>query len=111
MIYHTYLKKLASRINSIGPACKTLLDRRARVRCRFSDTFASPKFQPATVPVQVIRNPGDYASAALSRRNPRAESGSALCSLRQVADCSRLTTCLDCASEPARNGPFTRQFE
>jgi hypothetical protein len=28
----------------------------------FSVTFASPKFQPITVPVQVIRNPGDYAS-------------------------------------------------
>ncbi len=28
----------------------------------FSVTFASPRFQPVTVPVQVIRNPGDYAS-------------------------------------------------
>jgi hypothetical protein len=28
----------------------------------FSVTFASPKFQPVTVPVQVIRNPGDFAS-------------------------------------------------
>ncbi|MEH2527142.1 hypothetical protein V1288_005051 [Bradyrhizobium sp. AZCC 2176] len=30
----------------------------------FSVTFASPKFQPVTVPVQVIRNPGDFASPA-----------------------------------------------
>jgi hypothetical protein len=28
----------------------------------FSVTFASPKFQPVTVPVQVIRNLGDFAS-------------------------------------------------
>jgi hypothetical protein len=28
----------------------------------FSVTFASPKFQPVTVPVRVIRNPGDFAS-------------------------------------------------
>ena len=28
----------------------------------FSVTFAGPKFQPVTVPVQVIRNPGDFAS-------------------------------------------------
>ena len=105
----------ADATTSLGPACKTpcAIDVPAP-DAGFSVTFAMPKFQPVTVPVQVIRNPGDYASAAqqaLPRRNPRAESGSALCSLRQVADCSRLTTCLDCASQPARKGPFTRQFE
>ncbi|WP_156434891.1 hypothetical protein [Bradyrhizobium lablabi] len=28
----------------------------------FSVTFAVPKFHPVTLPVQVIRNPGDFAS-------------------------------------------------
>ena len=29
-----------------------------------TSAIASPKFQPVTVPVQVIRNPGDFASPA-----------------------------------------------
>ena len=41
------------------------LDRRG-----FSVTFASPKFQPVTVPVQVIRNPGDFASPATTIIEP-----------------------------------------
>ncbi len=36
----------------------------------FSVTFASPKFQPVTVPVQVIRNPGDFASPAATIIDP-----------------------------------------
>ena len=36
----------------------------------FSVTFASPKFQPVTVPVQVIRNPGDFASPATTIIEP-----------------------------------------
>jgi len=36
----------------------------------FSVTFASPKFQPVTVPGQVIRNPGDFASPATTIIEP-----------------------------------------
>ena len=36
----------------------------------FSVTFAMPKFQPVTVPVQVIRNPGDSASPATTIIEP-----------------------------------------
>jgi hypothetical protein len=35
-------------------------------------TLASPKFQPVTVPVQVIRNPCDFASPATTTIEPSA---------------------------------------
>ena len=55
----------ADATTSLGPACKTpcSIDVPAP-DTGFSVTFASPKFQPVTVPVQVIRNPGDFASPA-----------------------------------------------
>jgi hypothetical protein len=53
----------ADATTSLGPSCKTpcSIDVPAP-DAGFSVTFASPRFQPVTVPVQVIRNPGDYAS-------------------------------------------------
>ena len=53
----------ADATTSLGPACKTpcSIDVPAP-DTGFSVTFASPKFQPVTVPVQVIRNPGDSTS-------------------------------------------------
>ncbi len=53
----------ADATTSLGPGCKTpcSIDVPAP-DAGFSVTFASPRFQPVTVPVQVIRNPGDYAS-------------------------------------------------
>ena len=53
----------ADATTSLGPACTTpcSIDVPAP-DAGFSVTFASPKFQPVTVPVQVIRNPGDFAS-------------------------------------------------
>jgi hypothetical protein len=53
----------ADATTSLGPACKTpcSIDVPAP-DAGFSVTFASSKFQPVTVPVQVIRNPGDFAS-------------------------------------------------
>ena len=53
----------ADATTSLGPACKTpcSIDVPAP-DAGFSVTFAGPKFQPVTVPVQVIRNPGDFAS-------------------------------------------------
>jgi hypothetical protein len=55
----------ADATTSLGPGCKTpcSIDVPAP-DAGFSVTFASPRFQPVTVPVQVIRNPGDYASPA-----------------------------------------------
>ena len=53
----------ADATTSLGPACKTPCSVDVPAPdAGFSVTFASPKFQPVTVPVQVIRNPGDYAS-------------------------------------------------
>lgn len=53
----------ADATTSLGPGCKTpcSIDVPAP-DAGFSVTFASPKFQPMTVPVQVIRNPGDFTS-------------------------------------------------
>ena len=61
----------ADATTSLGPACKTpcSIDVPAP-DAGFSVTFASPKFQPVTVPVQVIRNPGDFASPAATIIDP-----------------------------------------
>ena len=53
----------ADATTSLGPACKTHCSVDVPAPdAGFSVTFTLPKFQPATVPVQVIRNPGDSAS-------------------------------------------------
>ena len=61
----------ADATTSRGPACKTpcAIDVPAP-DAGFSVTFAMPKFQPVTVPVQVIRNPGDSASPATTIIEP-----------------------------------------
>jgi hypothetical protein len=61
----------ADATTSLGPACKTpcSIDVPAP-DAGFSVTFASPRFQPVTVPVQVIRNPGDFASPATTIIEP-----------------------------------------
>ena len=61
----------ADATTSLGPACKTpcSIDVPAP-DAGFSVTFASPKFQPVTVPVQVIRNPGDSTSPATTIIEP-----------------------------------------
>ena len=61
----------ADATTSLGPACKTpcSIDVPAP-DAGFSVTFAGPKFQPVTVPVQVIRNPGDFASPATTIIDP-----------------------------------------
>ena len=53
----------ADATTSLGPACKTPCSVEIPAPdAGFSVTFAGPRFQPVTVPVQVIRNPGDFAS-------------------------------------------------
>jgi hypothetical protein len=61
----------ADATTSIGPGCKTpcSIDVPAP-DAGFSVTFASPKFQAVTVPVQVIRNPGDYTSPPTTITDP-----------------------------------------
>ena len=61
----------ADATTSLGPACKTpcSVDVPAP-HAGFSVTFTSPKFQPVTVPVQVIRNPGDFASPPTTITDP-----------------------------------------
>ena len=61
----------ADATTSLGPACKTPCSVQVPAPdAGFSVTFAMPKFEPATVPVQVIRNPGDYASPAATIIEP-----------------------------------------
>lgn len=61
----------ADATTSLGPGCKTpcSIDVPAP-DAGFSVTFASPKFQSVTVPVQVIRNPGDYTSPPMTITDP-----------------------------------------
>jgi hypothetical protein len=61
----------ADATTSLGPGCKTpcSIDVPAP-DAGFSVTFASPRFQPVTVPVQVIRNPGDFASPPTTITDP-----------------------------------------
>lgn len=61
----------ADATTSLGPACKTPCSVNVPAPdAGFSVTFAMPKFQPVTVPVQVIRNPGDFSSPATTIIEP-----------------------------------------
>jgi hypothetical protein len=61
----------ADAVTSLGPACKTPCSVSVPAsNSGFSVTFNLPNFQPATVPVQVIRNPGDYATPASTTIDP-----------------------------------------
>ena len=61
----------ADATTSLGPGCKTPCSVEiAAPDAGFSVTFAGPKFQPVTIPVQVIRNPGDSASPATTVIEP-----------------------------------------
>ena len=53
----------ADATTSLGPACKTPCSVQVPAPdAGFSVTFAMPRFETVTVPVQVIRTPGDFAS-------------------------------------------------
>jgi hypothetical protein len=55
----------ADATTSLGPGCKTPCTVSVPAPdAGFSVTFNLPRFQPVTVPVQVIRNPGDFATPA-----------------------------------------------
>jgi hypothetical protein len=61
----------ADATTSLGPGCKTpcAIDVPAP-DAGFSVTFAMPRFQPVTIPVQVIRNPGDTISPPVTITDP-----------------------------------------
>jgi hypothetical protein len=56
---------------SLGPACKTPCSVAVVApESGFSVTYTLGKFQPATVPVQVIQNPGDFSTPASTMIDP-----------------------------------------
>ncbi len=56
---------------SLGPGCKTPCSVSvAPPDTGFSVTYTLDKYQPATVPVQVIRNPGDFSTPATTTIDP-----------------------------------------
>ena len=55
----------ADATTSLGPGCKTPCSVAVPAPdAGFTVTFALPRFQPVTIPVQVIRNPGDFTTEA-----------------------------------------------
>jgi len=53
----------ADATTSVGPGCKTPCSIAvASPDAGFTVTFAMPRFQPVTIPVRVIRTPGDFTS-------------------------------------------------
>ena len=56
---------------SLGPGCKTPCSVAvAAPDAGFSVTYTLNQFQPATIPVQVIRNPGDFSTPASTTFDP-----------------------------------------
>lgn len=61
----------ADATTSLGPACKTPCSVSVPAPdAGFTVTFVLPRFQLVTVPVQVIRNPGDFANPATTTVEP-----------------------------------------
>jgi hypothetical protein len=56
---------------SLGPSCKTPCSVAvAPPDAGFSVTYTLNRYQPATIPVQVIRNPGDFSTPASTTFDP-----------------------------------------
>jgi hypothetical protein len=61
----------ADALTSLGPGCKTPCSVAVPASdAGFSVTYTLNKFQPATVPVQVIRSPGDFSTPASTTLDP-----------------------------------------
>ena len=61
----------ADATTSLGPGCKTPCTvTLSAPDAGFAVTFNLPKFLPVTVPVQVIRNPGDFSTPATTIIEP-----------------------------------------
>ena len=50
---------------SLGPSCKTPCSVPVTAEGNFSVTYTLNKFQPVTVPVQIVNNPGEFAGESL----------------------------------------------
>lgn len=56
---------------SLGPGCKTPCSVSVPAPdAPFTVNFALPKYQPASVPVNVIKNPGDFTTPASATTDP-----------------------------------------
>jgi hypothetical protein len=61
----------ADALTSLGPGCTTPCSVAVPASdAGFSVTYSLNKFQPATVPVQVIRSPGDFSTPASTTLDP-----------------------------------------
>jgi hypothetical protein len=61
----------ADATTSLGPGCKTPCTVSVPAPdAGFTVSFNLPRFQPVTVPVQVIRNPGDFSTPATTIIEP-----------------------------------------
>jgi len=61
----------ADAVTSVGPGCKTPCSVSVpSPEAGFSVTFNMPRFQPVTVPVQVIRTPGDFTTPGSTTVDP-----------------------------------------
>jgi hypothetical protein len=60
----------ANAVTSLGPGCKTPCSVSVPAADSFTVTYTLNKFQPMTVPVQVIRIPGDFSTPATTTVDP-----------------------------------------
>jgi hypothetical protein len=60
----------ATAVTSLGPGCKTPCSVSVPAADSFTVTYTLNKFQPMTVPVQVIRIPGDFSTPASTAVDP-----------------------------------------
>src|SRR3954467_14710803 len=59
----------ADAVTSLGPGCKTPCSVSVPAQ-NFTVTYTLPRFQPLTVPVQVINIPGDFSTPASTSIDP-----------------------------------------
>jgi hypothetical protein len=60
----------ANAVTSLGPGCKTPCSVSVPASDSFTVTYTLNRFQPLTVPVQVIRIPGDFSTPASTTVDP-----------------------------------------
>jgi hypothetical protein len=60
----------ANAVTSLGPGCKTPCSVSVPAADSFTVTYTLNKFQPMTIPVQVIRIPGDFSTSASTTIDP-----------------------------------------
>ena len=99
----------ADATTSLGPGCKTPCTVAVPAPdAGFTVTFNLPRFQPVTVPVQVIRNPGDFTTPAIHHH--RTEPGIRRAEARRPAAAGKTDAAEEeaeaAAAAPAAASPF-----